>query len=167
MAEKNCSVVYDQRALRPCDKQASADRAPGGRSQEMGLLLMSKGSLAPANSAKIAEVRGLPLCLGRGRHKGLFLLASPMSSLSELQEARTLLEKAELESDPLKKAKAMHEAIALLDSYRERHESLPDNEKHVIANLRRSYTRRLLSQLHTLMNIRMEKWFEYIRLFVN
>ncbi len=90
-----------------------------------------------------------------------------MSSPPELQEARKLLDQAEQDSDPLSKIKALHKAFDLLNLYRQQHESLPDSEKTIIANVRRSYTRRLLLQLHTLMNIQMDVWFQYILLFLN
>ena len=69
-----------------------------------------------------------------------------------LDEARSLLARAEGERDPARKLAYLEEAIDLLDDM---------EESTVARNLRRSYTRRLLSQLVQLRSADVVTWFDY------
>jgi len=89
-----------------------------------------------------------------------------MTLPNEIKEARELLEKAERTSDPMKKARALEEAIELFELYDEDNPSMNAMERELITNLRRSHTRRLLTQLMGLKNIEIDIWFEYIKLLM-
>jgi hypothetical protein len=71
-----------------------------------------------------------------------------------LEEARELLQAAEKESDPERKLAALEEALDLL-------EETPDSA--VAANLKRSYARRLVTQLFGLKKTDVTTWFDYVR----
>jgi hypothetical protein len=73
-----------------------------------------------------------------------------------LDEARSLLAKAEGERDPARKLAYLEEAIDLLD----------DIESTLARNLRRSYTRRLLSQLVQFRSADVVTWFDYAQLLL-
>lgn len=85
-----------------------------------------------------------------------------MPIATEIQEARALLERAEGATDPQQKASVLEEALALLESCAADDPS--DAERTLIANLRRSHTRRLLVQLVSLASVQMDVWFGYIKL---
>ena len=76
--------------------------------------------------------------------------------------ARALLEKAERETNPELKARALEEAVALLASIDP--DEISDADARLIANLRMAHTRRLLAQLVGLASISMDAWFDYIDL---
>ena len=78
----------------------------------------------------------------------------------DLADARALFEKAERETNPEAKARALDEATSLLASLDP--DDLPENERKLAANIRLAHTRRLLAQLVTLASISMDAWFEYI-----
>ena len=71
-----------------------------------------------------------------------------------LEEARELLEAAEVESDPERKLAALEEALDLLDEA---------EDPVLAANLKRSYTRRLITQLFVLKKADVLTWFDYAR----
>jgi len=71
-----------------------------------------------------------------------------------LDEARRLLEAADMEADPVRKLAALEEALDLLDEVQDTRRA---------ANLRRSYTRRLITQLFVLKKADIVTWFDYAR----
>ena len=73
-----------------------------------------------------------------------------------VQEARSLLERAEGERDPERKLAYLEEAVDLLD----------DMEDARARNLRRAYTRRLLGQLVRLRGTDVFTWFDYAQLLL-
>ena len=66
-----------------------------------------------------------------------------MSVTTDIAEARSLLEKAERESDPEQETHHIEEALALLETV----DDATPAEKQLISNLRTSYARRLLTRL--------------------
>jgi len=68
-----------------------------------------------------------------------------------LDEARSLLAQAEAERDPARKLAHLEEAVDLLDEV----------QSTLSRNLRRSYTRRLLSQLVQFRSADVVTWFDY------
>jgi len=77
-----------------------------------------------------------------------------------LDEARRLLEAADKEADPARKLAALEEALDLLDEIGE------GPQRSLAANLRRSYTRRLITQLLALKKADILTWFDYVRFFL-
>src|SRR4029453_14104166 len=65
----------------------------------------------------------------------------------EIQEIRELFDRAERESDPRRKHAALEEALDLLDALSEDESELSQTDRTLVRNLRKSNTRRLLSQL--------------------
>lgn len=84
----------------------------------------------------------------------------------DIIEARLFLEQAEKELNPERKVEELQEGIDLLDLYIEEHPELLGEMSILIKNIRRSHTRRLLSQLLSIKNIEIETWFEYIVLLI-
>jgi hypothetical protein len=84
------------------------------------------------------------------------------SPIRDITTARALFEKAERETNPDLKARALDEAITLLASCDP--DEISDADAELIANLRMANTRRLLTQLVGLAAISMDAWFDYIRL---
>jgi hypothetical protein len=81
----------------------------------------------------------------------------------ELEEIRSLFERAETESDPERKFSLLEEALDLTDDL----SAPPDSAEQTIAsNLRRSNLHRLLAQLTSMRNLEAKAWFNYIRLFL-
>jgi hypothetical protein len=84
----------------------------------------------------------------------------------DIIEARNYLEQAEKESNPERKVDELKRGIELLEFYLEDN---PDSSQELvtyITNLRRSHTRRLLSQLLALKKIEIETWLQYSVLIV-
>ena len=84
----------------------------------------------------------------------------------DIIEARNYLEQAEKERNPERKVDELKGGIELLEFYLEDN---PDSSQELvtyITNLRRSHTRRLLSQLLALKKIEIETWLQYIVLIV-
>ncbi|MGQ0654294.1 MAG: hypothetical protein ACT4P4_18855 [Betaproteobacteria bacterium] len=77
--------------------------------------------------------------------------------MSEIAEARGLLEAADKEPDPERKLSALEEALDLLEEV---------SDRAVAANLRRSYTRRLIRQLFMLKKADVLTWFDYARVLL-
>ena len=79
---------------------------------------------------------------------------------TDLEEARSLLAQADAERDPVRKLAALEEALDLLEVV---DEDSPEGakEKTLARNLRRSYTRRLLTQLVQLKSVDLLTWFDY------
>jgi hypothetical protein len=80
----------------------------------------------------------------------------------DIANARALFEKAERETIPELKARALEDAITVLGSCDP--DEITDAEAKLIANLRLAHTRRLLVQLVGLTSVSMDAWFDYIRL---
>jgi len=80
----------------------------------------------------------------------------------DIAAARALFEKAERETVPELKARALEEATSLLASCDP--DEVTDADAKLIANLRVAHTRRLLAQLVTLSSISADAWFDYIDL---
>ena len=85
-----------------------------------------------------------------------------MTVARDIADARALFEKAERETIPELKARALEDAITVLGSCDP--DEITDAEAKLIANLRLSHTRRLLVQLVGLTSVSMDAWFDYIRL---
>jgi hypothetical protein len=73
-----------------------------------------------------------------------------------------LLERAERESDPEQETCHIEEALLLLETA---DDSTPE-EKRLIANLRISYARRLLTQMPKLKSVSFEVWLFYFNVLV-
>ena len=82
-----------------------------------------------------------------------------MTVARDIASARALFGKAELEVNPELKALALDEALALLASCDP--DEVTDTERDLIANLRVSNARRLLSQLVSPTVVSMDAWFAY------
>jgi hypothetical protein len=80
----------------------------------------------------------------------------------EIASARAYFEKAERESDPDLKARALEEALAMLASLDP--EDIADDERKLVANLRLAHTRRMLAQLVRVEAMSMDAWLGYVRL---
>src|SRR6476659_4954964 len=80
----------------------------------------------------------------------------------EIASARAYFEKAERESDPDLKARALEEALAMLASLDP--EDIADDERKLVANLRLAQTRRMLAQLVRVEAMSMDAWLGYVRL---
>jgi hypothetical protein len=85
-----------------------------------------------------------------------------VSVAHDIANARALFEKAERETIPELKSRALGEALALLASCDP--DEITNAEAKLIANLRMAHTRRLLVQLVGLTSVSMDAWLDYIRL---
>jgi hypothetical protein len=85
-----------------------------------------------------------------------------MSIAQDIASARSLLERAERETDPELKAHALDEALMLLSSCDP--DEISESELTLISNLRAAHARRLLVQLVSLTSVSMDAWFDYIGL---
>ena len=85
-----------------------------------------------------------------------------MSIAQDIASARSLLEKAERETDPELKAHALEEALTLISSCDP--DEISESERRLISNLRAAHARRLLVQLVSLTAVSMDAWFDYIGL---
>jgi len=83
---------------------------------------------------------------------------------AEIQEIRELFDRAEREADPRRKCAALEEALDLLDPSSEDGGELSSSEQSLVRNLRRSNTRRLLSQLVAVRDVHFDVWFSYLSL---
>ena len=83
---------------------------------------------------------------------------------AEIQEIRELFDRAEGEPDPRRKCAALEEALDLLDAASEDGSELSSSERSLVHNLRRSNTRRLLSQLISAGEVHFDVWFSYLSL---
>ena len=86
-----------------------------------------------------------------------------MPASADIAEARVLLERAERESDPEQETRHIEEALALLESA---DDPTPDESK-LVANLRLSYARRLLTQMPRLKSVSFDVWLFYFNVLVN
>ncbi len=84
----------------------------------------------------------------------------------EIQEIRELFDRAERESDPRRKHAALEEALDLLDALSEDVDELSETDLSLVHNLRRSNTRRLLSQLVAARRVDFDVWFSYLSLLL-
>jgi hypothetical protein len=83
---------------------------------------------------------------------------------ADIQEIRDLFDRAEREPDPRRKCAALEEALDLLDAASEDGSGLSSSERSLVRNLRRSNTRRLLSQLISASDVHCDVWFSYLSL---
>jgi len=83
-----------------------------------------------------------------------------------LKEIRDLFDRAERESDPQRKVADLEDALDLLEDLREEAEQSSPADQSLIRNLRRSNTRRLLSQLIGMRNVQFDAWFGYLSLLI-
>ena len=83
---------------------------------------------------------------------------------SEISEARKLLREFERNEHHSERVSQFEEALDLLESYL----SEQDNPElgRVASNLRRTYTRKLLEQLHTLHTLDIDDWGSYSMLLL-
>jgi hypothetical protein len=82
---------------------------------------------------------------------------------TEISQIRALFDRAEGESDPRRKVAELEEALDLMD---ESWEDLPPSDQTLMRNLRRSNTRRLLSQLVAMRDVQFDVWFGYLSLLL-
>lgn len=82
------------------------------------------------------------------------------SSSDDLDNARSLLAQAETERDPVRKLAALEEALDFLEAADQETEA-GSRAKVLVANLRRSYMRRLVTQLLDLKGSDLPTWFAY------
>jgi len=87
---------------------------------------------------------------------------------SILKEVRDLFDRAEQESDPQRKVAQLEDALDLLleISSSEEGSQLSPSDQSLVRNLRRSNTRRLLSQLVAMRNVQFDVWFGYLSLLI-
>ena len=85
-----------------------------------------------------------------------------MSASADISEARLLLERAERESDPEQETRHIEEALVLLETA----DDPTPEETRLIANLRMSYTRRLLTRVPKLKSVSFEAWLCYFNVLV-
>jgi len=81
---------------------------------------------------------------------------------TEIAEARTHLERAEKEYLPDRKIEELEEGIKIIEYYLEDNPTPFPEVAQYITNLRRSHTRRLLSQLPSIKKAEINVWFSYI-----
>lgn len=82
---------------------------------------------------------------------------------SDITEARDLLREFERIEDHSIRTRKFEDALELLDPY------LPEDNSqvsHIAANLRRTYTRKLLEQLSCLHFLDIDDWFSYAMLLL-
>jgi hypothetical protein len=77
---------------------------------------------------------------------------------SDISEARDLLRKFERTKDHSERVRHFEDALDLLDSYQAEQDN---SQVHLAANLRRTYTRKLLEELPTLNSLDIDDWFSY------
>ena len=85
-----------------------------------------------------------------------------MSASADISEARVLLERAERESDPEQETRHIEEALVLLETA----DDPTPEETRLIANLRMSYARRLLTKLPKLKSVSFDVWLLYFNVMV-
>lgn len=85
------------------------------------------------------------------------------SAEADIAEARALLDRAERETDPEQKTGHMEEALLLLETV----EDPSPAQVRLIANLRTSCARRLLTQAPALKTANFEVWVYYFNVLEN
>ena len=85
-----------------------------------------------------------------------------MPASADISEARALLERAERESDPEQETRHIEEALLLLETA----ENATPEERRLIANLRMSHARRLLTKVPQLKSAPFEVWLFYFNVLV-
>jgi len=85
-----------------------------------------------------------------------------MPASADIAEARVLLERAERESDPEQETRHIEEALLLLETA----DDATPEETRLIANLRMSYARRLLTKVPKLKSVSFEAWLSYFNVLV-
>jgi hypothetical protein len=85
-----------------------------------------------------------------------------MTVSADIAEARALLERAERESDPEQETHHIQEALLLLEVA----DNATPEEARLIANLRMSYARRLLTKVPKLKSVSFEVWLLYFNVMV-
>ena len=85
-----------------------------------------------------------------------------MPASADISEARALLERAERESDPEQETHYIEEALMLLETL----DNPTPEDKTLIANLRTSYARRLLTKVPNLKSVSFEVWLLYFNVMV-
>jgi hypothetical protein len=83
-----------------------------------------------------------------------------------LKEVRDLFDRAERESDPQRKIAELENALDLLETLSEEGSPLAPSDQTLVRNLRRSNTRRLLSQLVGMRHVQFDVWFGYLSLLI-
>jgi hypothetical protein len=86
-----------------------------------------------------------------------------MSAAEDIAEARSLLERAEQESDPEQECERIEEALVLLETV----EDPTPQQVELIANLRLSYARRFLNRVQRLKKSTFEVWSYYLSILEN
>lgn len=81
---------------------------------------------------------------------------------AEVRCASLLLSPAPWEPDPRRKCAALEEALDLLNDASEAGDTLSQSDQSLARNLRRSNTRRLLSQLAAMGNVHFDVGFGYL-----
>ena len=82
---------------------------------------------------------------------------------ADISQARELLERAESESDPEQETRHIAEALLLLEAA----DDPTSEETRLIANLRTSYARRLLTKVPRLKSASFEVWLFYFNVLVS
>jgi hypothetical protein len=83
-----------------------------------------------------------------------------MAASNDIAEARSLLERAEKESDPEQECEHIEEALILLETA----EGLTPEQVELIANLRLAYARRFLARVGRLKKSTFEVWSYYLNI---
>ena len=86
-----------------------------------------------------------------------------MSAIKDIAEARSLLERAEHESDPEQECDHIEEALILLETA----EDLTPQQVELVANIRMSYARRFLMRVSRLKKSTFETWSHYLNILEN
>jgi hypothetical protein len=86
-----------------------------------------------------------------------------MSAIQDIAEARSLLERAEHESDPEQECDHIEEALILLETA----EDLTPQQVELVANIRMSYARRFLMRVSRLKKSTFETWSHYLNILEN
>lgn len=81
----------------------------------------------------------------------------------DISYARDLLERADKETDHAIKTQFIFEAIELLDDCES--DDISPSERTLIANLRVSHTRRLLTEFTTFKSVTIDEWLSYMAIF--
>jgi hypothetical protein len=83
-----------------------------------------------------------------------------MSAIKDIAEARSLLERAEHESDPEQECEHIEEALILLETA----EDLTPQQEELVANVRLAYARRFLNRVARLKKSTFETWSHYLNI---
>ncbi|APV48711.1 hypothetical protein BWI17_02845 [Betaproteobacteria bacterium GR16-43] len=81
-----------------------------------------------------------------------------MAAIQDIAEARSLLERAEHESDPEQECEHIEEALILLETA----EDLTPQQEELIANVRLAYAKRFLNRVALLKKSTFEVWNHYL-----